>query len=341
MRRPTPASGTRSLAAALVLAAAATGAACSTAPPASGPDAAGAPAPRGGGGTEEPRADSLPLTGGSDGAVNPALGDIDATLWSQVSAEYRAAAIQAYRSARRQLARALEDSSWTAATEQDAPYREKPPAVILDVDETVLDNSPYQARLIRLGETYGPETWAPWVREARAPAVPGALSFARFAHRRGVRVFYVTNRDAELEAPTARNLERLGFPMADTLDVLLTEGERPGWDGSKVARREHVADDHRILLLIGDNLGDFTREPQPGRWIREDAAVRPGGRPARGPRVGDRRWGRRWIVIPNPVYGSWEEAALEGSGELTPAGLLRRKMRTTVPLEPGKGRGGG
>lgn len=284
--------------------------------------------------------DSLPVAGGAEAAVNPALGDVDATLWTQVSAEFRGASIQAYRLARLRLVQALEDSSWTAAREQEEPYRRKPPAVILDVDETVLDNSPYQARLIRSAGTYGPDTWGPWVREARAPAVPGALAFTRFARERGVRVFYVTNRDADLEEPTARNLERLGFPMADTLDVLLTEGERPGWDGTKVARREHVASGHRILLLVGDNLGDFTDEPQPGRWVRKEAVARPGARPAREPLVGDRWWGRRWIVVPNPVYGSWEDAALEGAEELTPRELLRRKMRMTEPMEDGTGRTG-
>lgn len=285
--------------------------------------------------------DSLPVAGGAETPVNPALGDVDATLWTQVSAEFRGASLQAYRLARLQLEEALGDSSWTAAREQEEPYRGKPPAVILDVDETVLDNSPYQARLIRLGGTYGPDTWDPWVREARAPAVPGALAFTRFAHERGVRVFYVTNRDADLEGATRRNLERLGFPMADTLDVLLTEGERPGWDGTKVARREHVAEGHRILLLVGDNLGDFTDEPQPGRWVRGEAVARPGGRPAREPRVGDRWWGRRWIVVPNPVYGSWEDAASEGADELTPRELLRRKMRMTVPMEGTENGSGG
>ena len=325
------------LALALVVALAAGVAACSTTSAGTAP----------GGGAPEAAAaagaapDSLPVAGGDERAVNPALGDVDATLWTQVAAEFRGASIQAYRLARLRLEQALEDSSWTAAREQEEPYRSKPPAVILDVDETVLDNSPYQARLIRRAGTYGPDTWGPWVREARAPAVPGALAFTRFAHDRGVRVFYVTNRDADLEEPTARNLERLGFPMADTLDVLLTEGERPGWDGTKVARREHVADDHRILLLVGDNLGDFTDEPQPGRWVRADAVNRPEGRPARAPRVGDRWWGRRWIVVPNPVYGSWEDAALEGAGEVGPADLLRRKMRMTVPMQPSDGGAGG
>lgn len=312
--------------------------ACSTASPGSAPEAGPAPDPAAGAPVQS---DSLPVAGGPAGSVNPALGDVDATLWTQVSAEYRGASVQAYRLARLRLEEALADSSWTAAREQEEPYRSKPPAVILDVDETVLDNSPYQARLVRLAETYGSDTWAAWVREARAPAVPGALAFTRFARERGVRVFYVTNRDADLEEPTRRNLERLGFPMPDTLDVLLTEGERPGWNGTKVARREHVAEGHRILLLVGDNLGDFTDEPQPGRWVREEAVVRPRGRPAPEPRVGDPRWGRRWIVVPNPVYGSWEDAALEGAGELTPRELLRWKMRMTVPLRPPDGGSGG
>ncbi len=317
------------LAAALALALAAGAAGCAATSAGSAPEAG-----------PTARRDSLPVAGGATAAVNPALGDVDATLWTQVSAEFRGASLQAYRLARLRLEEALGDSSWTAAREQEEPYRTKPPAVILDVDETVLDNSPYQARLIRLGGTYGPDTWDPWVREARAPAVPGALAFTRFARERGVRVFYVTNRDADLEPATRRNLERLGFPLADTLDVLLTEGERPGWDGTKVARREHVAEGHRILLLMGDNLGDFTDEPQPGRWVRGEAVARPGGRPAREPRVGERWWGRRWIVVPNPVYGSWEDAALEGAGEAVPAELLRRKMRMTVPMEDGTGRTG-
>ncbi|MFB6240662.1 MAG: HAD family acid phosphatase, partial [Gemmatimonadota bacterium] len=113
-----------------------------------------------------------------------------------------------------------------------------------------------------------------------------------------------------------RNLKALGFPLpAAPPDLLLTEGERPEWEGDKVDRRRHVAEGHRILLLVGDNLGDFTAEPQPGEYVRDRAAARPLATPAPGPGVGDRWWGRRWIVIPNPVYGSWEDAVLESDRE--------------------------
>lgn len=206
-----------------------------------GSPAAGAPA-----GPTAAGPDTLPVPGLADETLNPALADLDATLWTQTAAEYRG---------------------------------------------------------------------------------------------RGVRVFYVTNRNADQEAPTRRNLERLGFPLSDTMDVLLTERERPEWEEDKVSRREHVARRHRILLLVGDNLGDFTDERQPARWRRARAAGRPGGRPGRPRAAGKRPWGRRWIVIPNPIYGAWEEAVLEDleGEEPAPADRLRAKVRATVPMTPDSG----
>ena len=112
---------------------------------------------------------------------------LDATLYVQVSAEYRATAFQAYAQARAQLDAALADPTWTAALEQLDDVSGLPPAVILDVDETCLDNSEYEARLIRDGTSYGSETWDPWCLEASAQPVPGAVAFCNYAHARGVR----------------------------------------------------------------------------------------------------------------------------------------------------------
>ncbi len=265
--------------------------------------------------------------------------DLDATLWAQTSAEYRGTALQAYRMARIQLDRALADSTWTAAPEQEEPYRAKRPAVVLDVDETVLDNSAYQARLLRRGGSFSPETWAAWVREARAPAVPGALSFTRYAHERGVRVFYVTNRDHELEEATRENLRRLGFPVDTATDVLLLRGERPGWD-DKTERRALVARDHRILLLVGDNLHDFAPADQPGAYARTDrvdaAAPREGS-----PVPGAGHWGERWIALPNPVYGSWEDALFPDGRPSAAEERAAEKVRRLDPLAPADSAGGG
>lgn len=246
---------------------------------------------------------------------------LNATLWVQTAAEYEAAALQAYVQAEIMLERALADRSWSAALEQLSAggYAELPPAVILDVDETVLDNSAYQARLIAEGTLYESATWNEWVREQAATPVPGALAFTRAAAARGVAVFYVTNRVHEVEEATRANLVRFGFPMTEREDRLLTRGEKPEWDGEKVARRRHVGERYRILLLVGDNFGDFA----PG--VEADVATR-----ARLAADWKEFWGRRWIVLPNPQYGSWEGALFGYDFGLTPE---QRRARKRAELE--------
>jgi acid phosphatase len=222
---------------------------------------------------------------------------LNATLWMQQSAEYRGSAEQAYRAAQQMLEEALADPSWTAALEQEGDPSSLPPAVILDVDETVLDNSPFQGRLIREGRTFNPAMWNAWVSEATAPPVPGALAFTRSAAERGITVFYVTNRDSHLEAATKLNLERAGFPIADQTDVLLTRGEREGWGSDKTSRRAHVASHYRIILLAGDDLNDFLSVSRASIEERDQLESAYSG-----------YWGHKWIVLPNPSYGSWERA---------------------------------
>ena len=224
--------------------------------------------------------------------------NLNAVLWVQTALEYEASSLQAFRLAQMQLDVALADPHWTAAIEQQGDASKLPPAVIVDVDETVLDNSYYQARLIRDSAGYATATWDPWVEEARATAVPGAVEFAQYATKKGVTVFYVTNRTANLEAATRKNLAAESFPLTDTVDTVLARGERPEWSASaKGPRRAFVASDYRILLLVGDDLGDFV----------VDASGRPDERETRAAAQAD-WWGRRWIMIPNPTYGSWERA---------------------------------
>ena len=226
--------------------------------------------------------------------------NLNAVVWMQTAVEYEAASIQAYRLAQVQLDAALKEPSWTAALEQRGDASTLPPAVIVDVDETVLDNSYYQARMVRDRTEYSAKTWDPWVMEARATAIPGALEFAKYAASKGVTLFYITNRTANLEEATRRNLTSVGFPVEGRIDTLLTRGERPEWQASaKGARRAHVSAAYRILLLVGDDLGDFVVEP----------AGTVADRRARTAPQAD-WWGRRWIMIPNPSYGSWERAVI-------------------------------
>jgi 5'-nucleotidase (lipoprotein e(P4) family) len=245
---------------------------------------------------------------------------LDAVLWMQTSVEYASVTVEGFRSATRQLEPALGDTSWTAVVERPHGTGALPPAVILDVDETVLDNSAYAARRLRAGRRYSAESWAAWVEEASAPAVPGAVDFLRAARARGVTVFFVTNRDSALEEATRRNLRRIGFPPDTTEDVVLMRGERPGWGSDKTSRREHVAREHRVLLLLGDDMNDFVpaRKSLAERrelWQRHAE-----------------RWGRTWFALPNPTYGSWESAVTGDARDLSERELLSRKIGQ---LDPG------
>lgn len=225
---------------------------------------------------------------------------IHAVLWVQTAAEYRALSIQAFNLAEQMMDEALADRSWTAAVEQTGDFVGLPPAVIVDVDETVLDNSAYQARLIRTASPFSSATWTKWVDEEKATAIPGALEFTRAAQRKGVTVFYVTNRKAVEKEATLRNLLKLGFPVQAGTGVLLTRGERPEWSASdKSPRRTFIASQYRILLQIGDNLGDFIADESASIEARFATAERYRA-----------HWGTRWIMLPNPAYGHWEAAVL-------------------------------
>ena len=243
--------------------------------------------------------------------------NLNAVLWMQTALEFEASAVQAYRLALLQLDAALADPRWTAAIEQQGDASQLPPAVIVDVDETVLDNSYYQARLIRDNLVFANDTWDMWVAEGRATAVPGALDFSREAAKKGVTVFYVTNRVAKLENPTRQNLTALGFPLSDVVDTVLVRGERPEWAASeKGPRRAFIASNYRILMLIGDDLGDFVA----------NAAGTPAERQSRAAAQSD-WWGRRWIMIPNPTYGSWERAIIAGAKDPVAARRAALKYR--------------
>lgn len=258
-------------------------------------------------------ASAPPQQGDADGALPGPLPGLHATLWVQTSAGYRAAALQSYHLAEHALGHALEDPEWSALVEPSET--DGPPAVILDVDETVLDNAPYQARRLREGAFFTPESWGEWVREAAAPPVPGALEFVRSAEEAGVTVFYVTNRDHALEAPTLRNLQRVGFPVDSAGERLMMQDERPDWGSDKASRRRAVAADHRVVLLIGDDLNDFVSGARASAAAYREVVERHAD-----------RFGERWFMLPNPMYGTWERASYGFRSDLSPAERIRAQL---------------
>lgn len=248
---------------------------------------------------------------------------LDATLWMQQSAEHEAALLGSYALARQQLDQALADPGWDAmpSGERKVPAIGLPPAVIADADETLIDNSAFQARSIRAQNTdfnYG--AWLSWVSERRARALPGALAFYRYAAEQGVSVYFVSNRDDPAErAATLDNLRALGFPVADDGSNVMLRGDSRAPSRDKGERRTWISERHRVLLMLGDNLGDFL----------DGIAISPRARHTLVERYRP-RWGRQWIMLPNPSYGSWESAILRECGErgkTNPNGCKRDALR--------------
>jgi acid phosphatase len=219
---------------------------------------------------------------------------VNAVAWVQTAAEFHASAVQTYRAAERQLIAALANPNWTASLEQSPDFSKLPPAVILDLDETLLDNSAMNARLMKENKTYTEAEWIRWVNERRSRLIPGAIDFLKIAHANGVAIFYVTNRvcdPAKSDDPTAEMIQKLSLPFNPHRLFCKTN------TSDKSPRRARVASDFRILLLIGDDFNDFLT-------VSEAQATVEGRRSLA--EAHDRYWGERWFMLPNPMYGSWE-----------------------------------
>lgn len=206
---------------------------------------------------------------------------LQATLWYQQAEEMQASYYQAFNLAKTQLKSNLENYQGS-----------KKIAVVLDIDETVLDNSPFEANLIKNNKNYTHELWKAWTDEAIAKAIPGALEFTNYAKSIGVEVIYISNRRTDELATTIENLRKEKFPNADSNFVLLKENT-----SDKTLRREKVSENFEVLLFIGDNLGDFDQMFQQRennsaiQKVQENKAL----------------FGTKYIILPNPMYGHWEK----------------------------------
>ncbi|MCY1532892.1 Lipoprotein E [compost metagenome] len=172
----------------------------------------------------------------------------------------------------------------------------KPNCVVVDADETVLDNSAFQGHEIKKGVSFVAADWTVWTAMAAADTVPGALSFLKFAASKKVEVFYLTNRDEADRAGTLKNLQKFGFPNADDAHLLLKSNT-----SDKEPRRQKLLEKYNILLLCGDNLSDFSNV-----FYREGKDTKQQVDAARS------LFGTKFIVLPNPMYGDWEKPLYTG-----------------------------
>jgi len=212
---------------------------------------------------------------------SPEHNTLYATLYNYYAAEYQALTYQAYNMGKERL---LE-------IRKNDPENTKL-AVVVDIDETILNNTPYEAKMMLENKGYSSETWTEWCNLGVAEPVPGALEFLKYADSLGFNIFYITNRKKKfVEEGTIANVQKIGFPQAVKDHFLLREGDR-----SKESRRQAVSENYEIVLLAGDNLGDlyedsgvFTEREQLMLSHKED-------------------FGKKFLVLPNAMYGTWVSA---------------------------------
>lgn len=219
----------------------------------------------------------------------PVTGKIFASLYQQRAAEYKALCLQAFNIARLRINENVQTGG-------------RPKAIITDIDETILDNSPYEVHQTLQGKDYEPASWYQWTARGRADTVPGAPAFLKYAASKGITIFYITNRDEKEREGTLLNLQKFNLPNADNAHLILRQGT-----SSKEIRRQQVAASHDIVLLLGDNLGDFSslfdKRSMDEREQNTDILAA--------------EFGKKFIVIPNPVYGDWESTVYKYSNTLT------------------------
>jgi 5'-nucleotidase (lipoprotein e(P4) family) len=227
-----------------------------------------------------------------------------ATLFQQQAAEKRALSYQAYNTARLMLDNALKSARLT-----------KKLAVVVDIDETVLDNSPFEAKSIIENSDY-PAYWDEWCEKEEAIPIAGAVEFLNYANSKGVDVFYITNRKEHLKKVTLNNLVAYGFPNADDDHLLMRTST-----SDKEPRRKTVEETHQIVILMGDNLGDFANifdiENNRQRSNLVDSLKA--------------EFGSRFIMLPNPMYGNWSNNLLLNYSDLSKKEkieILKRNLRS-------------
>lgn len=215
----------------------------------------------------------------------PARDYTNAILWQQYSGEYRALCFQAYNFAKLSVNEALNHAD-------DA----KKNCVIVDADETIIDNSSFQGHEVKNGVSYAQADWTKWTSLAQADTVPGAFTFLKYASGKGIEVFYVTNRDKADKEGTIKNLRKFGFPDVDEAHLLLKAET-----SDKEPRRQEILKTYNILLLCGDNLSDFTNA-----FYREGKDTKAEVEKAK------ELFGTKYVVLPNPMYGDWEKQLYRG-----------------------------
>jgi 5'-nucleotidase (lipoprotein e(P4) family) len=202
-----------------------------------------------------------------------------AVRWASESAEHRALFLEVYRAA-------------TVHVEKEAAGRGPGRwGVILDADETTIDNSAYQRERALAGLGFDAESWRAWCARREAVPLPGAAAFLARVRALGGKIAIVTNRTGA-ECPDTEAVFR---EHALAYDVMLC---KEGRSSDKSPRFDAVARGTTpaglppldVVAFVGDNVQDFPGLSQEIRKQGDDAFA---------------PFGVRYFLVPNPMYGSW------------------------------------
>lgn len=235
--------------------------------------------------------------------------NLNSVLWMQKALEYRYSAEQAYAVATDKLKSARNAGTASVEQEKRGKFAKLPVAIIMDLDETALDNSAYQGWQLKGSRPFDLDSWLEWINLKQAKAIPGSVAFANAAVKLGFKIFYVTNRECpsasstgnscQAKKATMENMASLGFPSADNPSAFLFKNEKPEWASSdKTTRRAFIAQTHRIVMLIGDDLNDFLPQAD-AEALRKDSSSATA-------KTYGKKFSGRWFLLSNPIYGSWE-----------------------------------
>ncbi len=217
-------------------------------------------------------------------------GKLYAAVFQQNAAEYQALAAQAFNIATLRINEILQQN------------HDKPLAIVTDVDETFLDNSPYAVEMARQGKVFSEDTWNEWTSKGEAKPLLGSIEFFNYAAKNGIEVYYITNRNENDKKGTIANLKRYNFPYADEKHVIVRSTE-----SSKETRRQKLSETHEIILLLGDNLSDFSTA-----FDKKTQAER-----LENVKANQDLFGKKFIVLPNTGYGDWESALFQYNNKLS------------------------
>jgi len=230
--------------------------------------------------------------------------NFNSVLWYQTSAEFQASTIQTYRQATDLLSKAKNDVRWTVWPQTNVT--QLPPAIIVDIDETILDNSPAAAQDVLSNAQFNDASWDRWVSLAKAEAIPGAVDFVNAAEAMGIKVLYISNRACSprdgssrpcpQKDDTLRNLKAVGIQQISENQIWL-KAEQADWSSEKESRRQLAMQNYRIIMSVGDDFGDFLPN------VKKD--ITPAQRSALVKQY-QMHWGTKFFMLPNPTYGSWE-----------------------------------